>query len=122
MQNAIRVFVDGETQPTRHIDGVGGRGKLVGHCRHSFVFARALNDLIDKTWSIRPEDPGKPDHEIPWRNPEHLLFACQLGFGIDAQRSRRILLYIRSVLFTVENVVRADVNHPRRFRGADFRE
>src|SRR5437016_14194122 len=110
MQNALRIVLPGQAQPIRRIDGVGGRGKLVGHRRNCLVLACTLNDLIDKTWFIRPEDPGKPDHEILWRNREHLFYSCQFRFGIDAQWSRWILLYIRSVLFTVENVVRADVN------------
>src|SRR6266850_2898721 len=59
MQNAVRVFVDGQTQPTRHIDGEGRRRKFVGYSRDHIVLARTLNDLIDKARFIRPKNPGK---------------------------------------------------------------
>src|SRR5689334_20360008 len=53
MQNAIRVFVDAQTQPTCHIDGVTRRSKFVGHRRDDIVFASTLNDLINKARFIR---------------------------------------------------------------------
>ena len=76
MQNAV--VIPGQAQPIRHVDRVGRRGKLVSHRRDGFVFARALNDLIDKARFVGAEDPGKSDDEILSGNCQHLAFACQL--------------------------------------------
>src|SRR6478736_1597363 len=64
MQNAVRVFVDGQTQPTRYIDGVGRRREFVGHGCDYIVFASALNDLMNKARLIRSEDPGKANYQM----------------------------------------------------------
>src|SRR5437868_11845506 len=58
MQNAVRVFFDGQTQPTGHIDGVGRRRKFVGYSCDHIVFASSLNDLIDEARFIWSEYPG----------------------------------------------------------------
>src|SRR6478735_6242588 len=64
MQSPIRVFVDGQTQPTRQIDGVGRRRKFVGYsCDHIFL-PGTLNDLIDEARFIRSEDPGKTNYQM----------------------------------------------------------
>src|SRR6266480_7216056 len=62
MQNAVRVFVDGQTQPTRCIDGVGRRRKFVGYGCDDIVLPGTLNDLIDKARFIRSKDPGKTNY------------------------------------------------------------
>src|SRR6266404_9347948 len=64
MQNVVRVFVDGQTQPTRYIDGVGRRRKFVGYGCDHIVLASTLNDLIDKARFIPTKDPGKTNHEV----------------------------------------------------------
>src|SRR5881398_4015844 len=40
MQNPMSIVLPSQAQPIRHIERVSGRRKLVGHCRHGFVFAR----------------------------------------------------------------------------------
>src|SRR6266513_5793605 len=68
MQNAIRVFVDGQTQPIRHIDGVGRRRKFIGDGCDHIVLASTLNDLINKARFIRSEDPGKTNYQMLGRD------------------------------------------------------
>src|SRR6266550_7309722 len=84
MQDAICVFVDGETQPTRYIGGVGRRRKLVCYGCNRIVFASTLNDLINKARLIRSEDPGKTNYQVARRNLENAALAFQLGFAINA--------------------------------------
>src|SRR5438270_13822930 len=74
MQNAIRPFVDRETQPTRHIDGVGRRRKFVGYSRDHIVFTSTLNDLINKARFIRSEYPGKTNYQMLQGNLQHAVF------------------------------------------------
>src|SRR6266576_4959356 len=64
MQDAIRIFVDGQTQPIRHIDGVGRRRKFIGDGCDYIVLASTLNDLINKARFIRSEDPGKTNYQM----------------------------------------------------------
>src|SRR5438477_10238714 len=82
MQNAVCVFVDGPTQPARHIDGVGRRRKFVSYRRDYIVFASTLNDLINKARFIRPEDPGKTNYQMLRRDLQDAAFPVQLGFAI----------------------------------------
>src|SRR5260370_42286280 len=86
MQNAVRVFVDGQTQPTRYIDGVGRRRKFVGYSRDYIVFASTLNDLINKARFIRSEDPGKTNYQMTRGNLQNAALPFQLGLAINAQR------------------------------------
>src|SRR6267378_2962395 len=64
MRNAVRVFVDGQTQPTRYVDGVGRRRKFVGYGRDHIFLPGTLNDLINKARFIRSEYPGKTNHQM----------------------------------------------------------
>src|SRR5438552_18872008 len=80
MQNAVRVFVDGQPQPTRHIDGEGRRREFVGYSRDHIVLARTLNDLIDKAWFIRSKDPGKTNYQMLRRGVQDAPFPFQLRF------------------------------------------
>src|SRR4029077_4039720 len=115
MQNAVRVFVDGQTQPTRYIDGVGRRRKFVGYGRDYIVFASTLNDLIDKARFIRSEDPGKTNYQMLRKDLQDATFAFQLGFAINAQRNRFIFLNIGIRFFAIKNIIGADMNQFCRF-------
>src|SRR4029077_6411190 len=85
MQNAVRVFVDGQTQPTRYIDGIGRRRKFVGYGCDHIVLASTLNDLIDKAPFIRSEDPGGTNDQMLRGNVQHPTLPFQLRFAINAQ-------------------------------------
>src|SRR6476659_1814539 len=95
VQNAVRVFVDGQTQPTRYIDGVGRRREFVGYgCDHIFLES-TLNDLIDEAWFIRSEDPGKAKYQMLRGNVQRATLPLQLGFAVNAQGNRFIFLSVR---------------------------
>src|SRR6267143_3939783 len=64
MQNAVRVFFDDQTQPTRYIDGIGRRRKFVDYGCDHVVLPGTLNDLIDEARFIRSEDPGKTNYQM----------------------------------------------------------
>ena len=110
MQNAVRVFFDGQTQPVGHIDGVGGRRKFVGYGCDYIVLASTLNDLIDKARFIRSEDPGKTNYQMLRRDLQDAPFPFQFGFAINAQRNRFIFLNIGIRFLAIKDVVGAEVN------------
>ena len=110
MQSPIQVFVDGQTQPARHIDGVGRRRNFVGYSGHRFVFASTLNDLINKARLIRSEDPRKTNHQMLRGNVQRATFPIQLGFAVNAQGNRFIFLSVRGRFLAVKDVVGTEVN------------
>src|SRR5256714_14685657 len=115
MQSPIRVFVDGQTQPTRHIDGVGRRRKFVGYSRDYIVFASTLNVLINKARFIRSEDPGKTNYQMLRRDLQDATFPLQLRFAIRAQRNRFIFFTIGIRFLAIKNVIGPEVNYFGRF-------
>src|SRR4029077_14795876 len=110
MQSPIRVFVDGQTQPTRDIDGVTRCRKFVGYGCDHIILPGTLNNLINKARFIWSEDPGKTNYQMLRRDLQDATFPFQLRFAINAQRNRFIFLNIGIRFLAIKDVVSTEVN------------
>ena len=77
---------------------------------------------IDEARPVRPEDPRDAHNQRPLVRLQRAPFPCPLRCAVNADRPRFVFFRVGRALLAVENIIRTDVNEPRLFLGADFRE
>src|SRR5205807_5170662 len=101
---------------------VSGRGKFVSDSIDVLLFTRALDHRVDEARSIRTEHPRDPNNEMLISASQNIFFPCPFRFAIDADWLGSIGFDVRLALFTIENVIGAEMNQLCFLLGTNFGE
>src|SRR5438105_11212125 len=101
---------------------VSGRGKFVCDSIDVLLFTSPLDHRVDKAGPVRTEYPRHAQHQMPILRLQYQFLANALGFSIDADWLGSIGFDVRLALFTIENVIGAEMNQLCFLLGTNFGE
>src|SRR6266478_8298649 len=105
-----------------NVAGVSRRRPFIRDRVDLFFFSRALDHRVDEAGPVRTEYPRHAHHQVSILRLQYQFLASALGFSIDADWLGSIGFDVRLALFTIENVIGAEMNQLCFLLGTNFGE